>query len=197
MAYKTYLMMTPEFFNEYKLNLLARKMQKGDESAAGALYDELSGKVFGFCVSRVRSRNTAEDLTQDIFLKLISRIQTFDPNRGAFSAWFWKLARNTVIDYYRNRERKNTAFSDIPEENVENLGSYDTRKSSEQKIEWQRVAEFLDSLSRDEKELFESRFVADLPYKEISRVVGKNEAALRVAATRLKQKVRKHFKTAP
>src|SRR3989344_4368287 len=99
------------FFGEYRLNRLARRMQSGEEEAAEDLYKELAGKVFGFCLARVRQKPLAEDLTQDIFLKLVSRIETFDPKKGTFPVWFWQLARNTLFDYYRGQ--KEISFIDL------------------------------------------------------------------------------------
>ena len=57
--------MMSTILDENRLNRLARQMQRGEEKAAEALYNELSGKVYGFCISRLRRKHLAEDITQE------------------------------------------------------------------------------------------------------------------------------------
>lgn len=178
-----------------KLHHLALEMQKGNSLAAEKIYKELSGKVFGFCVTRTGHRATAEDLTQDIFLKLVNRIDSFDPEKGTFSVWFWQLVRNTVIDSFR--KHKETVFSDYTNEDDEFDVPQENRQDTQldTKAEYERVKEFLLTLSGEEQELFQLRFVSELSYKEIATMTDKSEGALRVAISRLKEKIHIKFKS--
>ena len=170
---------------------LALKAKKGDSSAAEKLYDELFNKVFGFCMNRTSNRVISEDLTQDIFLKLVGKIETFDETKGNFLVWFWQLARNTVIDYYRKSKEVN--FSEIEEERLEKFSPVTDQKNLDYKIEFDRVQTFVNTLSNEEKELFELHFVADMKYKDIAKILNKSNGSLRVAAGRLKQKIRNNL----
>jgi RNA polymerase sigma factor (sigma-70 family) len=178
-------------FFEDDMTRLARKMKHGDQGAAEALYNDLVNKVFGFCLSRTGRRDAAQDLTQEIFLKLVSRIETFDEKRGSFPAWFWRLARNTVIDYYR--EKRDATFSDFPEGKIEEAATYEVSQSIDVKLELERLDLFLESISEEDRKLFEMRYIAQLSYKEISEISEKSEGALRVVVSRLKQKIKQHF----
>lgn len=173
-------------------NKLARDIQRGDRVAASRLYEELFDKVFGFCMNRVGHFHLAEDLTQEIFLKLVDKIETYNPNRGNFLVWFWQLARNTIIDHYRkNRE---THFSDVEESKLEGISGYSEQEKIHQKIEVQQIGQFLETLKEDERELFNLHYIAGLSYREISPILEKTEGTLRVSMNRLKEKVRKQFK---
>ena len=90
--------------DEEHLNDLALKMQRGDERAAETLYDALVERVFELCESRLHNTKSAEELTQEIFLRLINRIESFNAGYGDFSEWFWKLVRCAMFDYY-HREK--------------------------------------------------------------------------------------------
>lgn len=173
------------------LTKLAIKAKKGDSLAAEKLYEELFDKVFGFCMNRTSNRAVSEDLTQDIFLKLVGKIETFDESRGNFLVWFWQLARNTVTDYYRKTKEAN--FSEIEEERLEKISPATNPKNIESKIEFDRVHSFVSSLSAEEKELFELHFVVDMKYSDLEKVLNKSGGALRVAVSRLKQKIKNHF----
>lgn len=174
------------------LNRLALRMKNGDPRAAAELYDELAGKIFGFCFIRVGTRETAEDLTQEIFLKLLDKIESFEEQKGSFVAWLWRLARNTVIDHYRTKTAP--TFSDIGDEAAEEASVSEPHAHLDDKMEYERLKSLLSSFSEDEKNIFELRFVSELSYGEISEMLGKSEVALRVMATRLKQKIKNNFK---
>lgn len=181
-------------FIEHKLTRLAKRMQKGDAGAAESLYGELADKVFGFCLSRVRHRHFAEDLTQEIFLKLVTKIEMFDAKKGDFTVWFWQLARNTLIDHYRRQ--KDSAFSDLGDERkIEALAVMHPEPALEKSFEKQLLDEFLKSLDQEEQELFRLRYVAELSYKEMSDVLERSEGALRVAVNRLKKKIHANRKS--
>ena len=185
--------MIEDVFSKSGLNRLAREMQKGEERAAAKLYECLVKKVYGFCLSRVRNRTSAEDLTQEIFLKLVSRIEIFDPKKGDFVVWFWQLARNTVIDYYRRA--KDLPFTDLDGgEDAHAVPVQNTEIQIEKKLEREKIEQFLNSLSEEEQELFRLRFLGELSYKEMAKILEKNEGALRVAVGRLKKKISEHLK---
>lgn len=181
--------MIGEHLEKTALNRLALRMQKGETKAAETLYNNLVKKVFGFCVSRTGSKTVAEDLTQDIFLKLVNRIEMFDPKKGGFVVWFWQLARNTVIDHYRRE--KTLSFSDLENENdAENIAGGNPVADFERKLEVEKLNKILSIFSEEERELFRLRFVSELSYKEISEILGKSEGTLRVSINRLKKKLK-------
>lgn len=178
-------------FESQEFNNLARKMKKGDRATAEKLYEKLFDKVFGFCINRVSSKTIAEDITQDIFLKLVEKINFFDESRGNFLVWFWQVARNTVTDHYR--KGKDIAFSDVTTEVLESKSAVNTHEKLDYKIELEKIGFFIDSMSQEDQELFNLHFIAGLSYREISSILGRSEGSLRVAISRLKLKVRKKF----
>lgn len=180
-----------KIFTKDQLTALAVRMKKGDRKAAGKLYDELLPKAYGFFFTRTGRKETAEDLSQDIFVKLVEKIESFDERRGGFVMWFWRIARNTLVDHYR--EKKEKPFSMFEEGEVEAM-SITEMPDIESRIRYRKLQGFLKTLSDEEKELFELRYVAEAPYKEIAELLGKSEGALRVAAMRLKEKLKKELK---
>jgi RNA polymerase sigma-70 factor (ECF subfamily) len=178
-------------FKEDKLTVLAIRMKEGDRRAASELYDDLMPKVYGFLFTRTGKRETAEDLSQDIFLKLVEKVESFDEGRGRFTVWFWQMVRHILVDYYR--EKKETPFSSFEEDTVASF-AIEVAPNIEEKFRYQEVRKFLGTLSGDERELFELRYVAELPYKEIAKLLNKSEGSLRVAALRVKEKIKNEFK---
>jgi RNA polymerase sigma-70 factor (ECF subfamily) len=173
------------------LERLAAKMKKGNRAAAAELYDELAPKVYGFVFSRTSSREVAEDLSQEIFVKLIEHIKSFDRKKGNFVVWFWRMARNMLIDHYR--QKKAVPFSHFEEDVVEEMAIGEI-PDTDNVMAARRLKELMNTFSDDEKELFEMRFVAEMPYKDISVLLDRPEGTLRVAILRLKEKIGKEFK---
>ena len=188
--------MMSTILDENRLNRLARQMQRGEEKAAEALYNELSGKVYGFCISRLRRKHLAEDITQEIFLKLVSRIETFDLTKGNFSVWFWQVARNTLFDHYRKQKNLSLSISFVDiggEGEIEGLMIQDPMPALETRFERQELEIAMNVLTSEERQLFNLRYIRERSYKEIATVLTKSEGALRVAVSRLKRKIRKSF----
>lgn len=172
------------------LTTLAVRMKKGDRKAAAKLYDELLPKAYGFFLTRTGGRETAEDLSQDIFLKLVEKVGTFDELRGRFAVWFWRMARNMLVDHYRAKKEK--PFSAFDDGAVEALATHEM-PDVDDRLQYEKVRGFLKVLSADEQELFEMRYVAEMSYGEIARLLEKSEGALRIAALRIKEKIKKEF----
>jgi RNA polymerase sigma-70 factor (ECF subfamily) len=176
-----------------QLTVVARRMKDGDPKAAAELYEDLLPKVYGFLFSRTGKKEIAEDLSQRIFIKLIEKIKGFDPKKGRFTVWFWQMVRHELIDYYR--QKKEIPFSTFDEETVAGFAVMET-PNLEEKFRYYQVKDFVGTLASHERELFELRYVAELPFNEIAVVMAKSEGALRVAALRVKEKVRREFENA-
>ncbi len=179
------------FKQQDELTALAVRMKKGDRKAAVKLYEDLLPKAFGFFMTRTSHRQTAEDLTQDIFLKLANKVDSFDETRGRFTVWFWQMARNMVIDFYRSK--KETLFSSMSDDAVEGLSSEEI-PDVDSRLRYEKIRNFLKLLTEEEQELFELRYVAEMPYNEIAELLEKSEGALRVATLRIKEKIKREFK---
>jgi RNA polymerase sigma factor (sigma-70 family) len=177
-----------------QLTRLALKMKRGDRRAASTLYDDLMPKVFGFLFTRTGKREIAEDLSQDIFVKLVQKVDSFDAKRGKFTVWFWQMVRHVLIDYYR--EKKETPFSNFEEETIAGMAVTEF-PDLDYKLRYTKLKGFLKSLSDDERDLFELRYVAEMPYKEIATTLERSEGSLRVAVLRVKEKIKKEFDGQP
>ena len=81
---------------------LAHHATGGDLEAFEELVRRMQRRVYGFAFQHLRDLDEAQDLTQEIFVKLFRNLARFDPARP-FEPWFWKLAANTSINYRRKR----------------------------------------------------------------------------------------------
>ena len=168
-----------------QFNVQAEALQKGDTGSAERIFDHFSKPIHAFFMARIRHKETAQDLTQEVFLKVIKSIEQFDRKSGDFTAWIWQIARNSAIDYFR--QKKPSYLADLPEEGS-NITEERVKSDESAKVrEIMTIVE--ENFSADEQELFQLHFVADMSYPDLARVTGKTESALRVSIHRLRKKL--------
>jgi hypothetical protein len=76
------------------------------EAALSALYDRYSRTVYGVGLKILGDRSLAEELVQDVFLKVWRSLRTFDASRGSFSTWLYRVTRSVAVDLYRKRAHR-------------------------------------------------------------------------------------------
>ena len=83
--------------------LMDHVVEAHDEAALSTLYNRYSRTVFGIGLKLLGDRSLAEELVQEVFLKVWRSSHTFDPSRGNFSTWLYRVSRSVAIDLYRKR----------------------------------------------------------------------------------------------
>jgi RNA polymerase sigma factor (sigma-70 family) len=154
---------------------LVKRCLAGDDSAWEQLLRAHTTRVYNLCYRFTGKPADAEDLTQEIFIKLFQTLRTFDEAQGAFSTWLNRVARNHLVDHHR-RTRKDRLTSSIEEE----VGGLEDRPgSAEQPLSQLEARErqellqaALDRLSPDMREAVILRDLQELEYQEIAQVLG-------------------------
>lgn len=105
---------------DYAEQDLVASLVAGDARALERLYASYSASLFGIVSKIIRQEEVAEDLLQEIFLKIWSSIHQYDPSRGRLFTWMARLARNKAIDHLRSRGEINSLKNnDLDESTVE------------------------------------------------------------------------------
>ncbi len=140
-------------------------LRKKDRSAFEYLYDQYSGALLGV-ISRIIKRETiAEEVLQDVFLKIWDRIETYDPSKGRLFTWMLNIARNQAIDKTRSKEySKDKKTGDI--ENYVNR--IDHEEYVEQKVEAIGLQEILNALPEDQRFIIDQHYLKGYTQTEIS-----------------------------
>jgi RNA polymerase sigma-70 factor (ECF subfamily) len=176
------------------LAVLLQKAKTGDAGAFGQIYDLYFQKIYRFIYYRVGHKEQAEDLTEDVFLKVYAKLSSKGDD-GSFEGWLYKIARNTVIDFYRAKK------TTVSLEEVENTLEYEqnlidiVNSDQQQRL----IIKCLKQLSPDQQMVIKMKFFEQLDTPEIALLLDKSEGAIRViqhrALARL-QEILKEFKDA-
>ena len=140
----------------------------GDEDALRFLYLRYADNVYGYVCSIVRDEHEAEDVTQQIFTKLMRALQRYEPRSVPFSAWILRIAHNAAIDSMRARRA-------VPCEEVRSPDLEDSSVAHERARDLQ---EALSHLPDEQREVIVMRFVLGLSPGEIAERIGRSEDAV-------------------
>jgi len=160
--------------------------QSEGESDFDYVYTHYFTPLFRYIFYQTKNRETAEDLVQTVFLKALRQKNTdkFPP-----LPYFFTIARNTVIDYWKKKKEIATDISSLVFSSL-----IDERENSQQKLEKEfelgKITQALETLNYEQKEVLTLRFISDLPNKEISVMLGKTEEAVRQIQYRAIKKLR-------
>ncbi|HEY4506125.1 MAG TPA: sigma-70 family RNA polymerase sigma factor [Candidatus Paceibacterota bacterium] len=171
---------------------LVDRAREGDESAFGILYEEYFAPIYRFVYFQVRHKETAEDLTQSVFLKAMEAVPSYEDKGVPFVAWLYRIARNAVIDHWK---KKREVLVESPEITFEGILDLEPRPDEKmgQKIRGDYVRELLLDLSEDQREIVILCFVEELSYAETSKITGKSEEAIRALKHRALKALRAKF----
>lgn len=86
-------------------DLLIEQLQQGNAKAFGQLYDQYSGALFGVILRICVDRSLAEEVLQDTFLKIWDQAHLYDPDKGRFYTWAYRIARNTSLNSLRSKDK--------------------------------------------------------------------------------------------
>ncbi len=92
------------FVTEIETQELIASLQKRDEAAFSLLYDAYSSVLFGVAFRIVDNKSIAEELFQDVFVKIWRHIDSYDARKGTLFTWMFNITRNTCKDYLRSKQ---------------------------------------------------------------------------------------------
>lgn len=179
---------------------LAIMYVNGDNKAFDLLLSRNQEKLFTYILFVVRDREMANDMFQETFFKVVSRLQQgkYIAN-GKFSAWLMRIAHNVIMDWYRQQRAQNIV--DAPKENdLSNVGSTLLESSREGELVNNQVMEdvrrMMSHLPASQREVVFMRFYQQMSFKEIAEATGVsiNTALgrMRYAILNLRRMTREH-----
>ena len=180
---------------------LALLYVKGDNRAFDELLARNQSKLFTYIMFVVRDQETANDIFQDTFVKVIMKLQEGKyTDSGKFSFWVTRIAHNVIMDWYR--QTKNEHIVEISEENdltnLKNASVMDACREDEIVNEqvMADVRRMMNALPAPQREVVYMRFYQGLSFKEIAEVTGvsinTSLGRMRYAILNLRRMARKH-----
>jgi RNA polymerase sigma-70 factor, ECF subfamily len=169
--------------NQAAVNRAVMAAKAGDMDAVRFLYVNYKDNVYGFVLSIVREPHEAEDVTQQVFMKLMSSIHRYEPRAVPFTAWILRVARNVAIDHLR--QRRSVTCEEVPELSCE---GEDPGRDRRWGLEYA-----LKALPEDQRDVVVLRHLVGLTPGEIAKRMGRSESAIHGLHHRGRQAIKREL----
>jgi RNA polymerase sigma-70 factor, ECF subfamily len=152
--------------------------QAGDLDALASLYDTHINQVYRYVLARLGNVHDAEDVAEEIFLKMLNGLPKYQVRKVPFAAWLMRIAHNEVVSFARRNVRR-ANDTDLPEEIVDR-GSNDPAEHAERMLALEDLRKAVVLLPEAQREVITLRFAAGLSVADTARALGKQENNVKV-----------------
>lgn len=179
---------------------VVRRCLAGDGAAWEGVVHVHSRRVYNLCYRFTGRRQEAEDLAQEVFLRVFRTLEKFDPGQGSLNVWLYRVARNLLIDHYRATRRDRLTDSidneDAPMQLVDTRAPSPHRSAELVQLR-ETLQQALTRLSPDLREAIILRDLQGLDYREIGRVLEIPEGTVKSRINRGRNELAKILKRMP
>ncbi|MBI2329358.1 MAG: sigma-70 family RNA polymerase sigma factor [Chloroflexi bacterium] len=154
---------------------LVRRARQRDQKAFAELYEEHFDKVYRYVALRIGDRTEAEDMTQQVFLKALQSVSSFQWKGIPFTAWLFRIAHNQVVDYLRKKTRQAAIIFD------ESLVSRDSNPQllAEHHQDIEQLLLATKRLTESQRQVISLRFASELSIAQVAQIMGKSQGAVK------------------
>jgi len=168
-------MMMHRDISEQEEQKLIERAKECDSSAFARLYEYYYQDIYNYIYYRVPNVSLAEDMTSEVFMKVLESIDSFTFRGFPFSSWLFRIARNLMVDYYRSHPEP----VELPLETGVLPLEEDPSDVFERELTQQQLAQALSNLTEDQQQVIILRFVDGLSNTDVAQVLGKSEGAIK------------------
>lgn len=162
------------------IHQIVNRAQQGDASAVAVLYETYVQAIYRYIAYRVATTADAEDLTAEVFLKMVEGLPRYRFTGAPFEAWLYRIAAARIVDFRRRAQRRpQVALSEtmtdgvpLPEEQVQHNQEIETLRSA------------LQQLSDEHQTILILRFIERRSHQEVADILGKSANAIKAAQHR-------------
>jgi RNA polymerase sigma-70 factor (ECF subfamily) len=154
---------------------LIRRAKALDTGALAEIYERYFDGIYRYVYARVSHQADAEDLTEQVFLKMVDSIGNYRLRGIAFSSWLYRIAHNLLVDRYRRTDR---APVELRGHVVDRSPQSDPELALQSATESRRLLEAIGRLTPDQRQLISLRFVENLEVEQVARIMKRRPGAI-------------------
>ncbi len=154
---------------------LVQRAKEGDPAAFTEIYDRYQPLIYRYVLYRVGDVATAEDLTSEVFVRLVEKIDRFTYQGRPLLAWLYTIARNLVTDHHRQLGRTPT----LPLDERLVAGTADPEEAAERALTQQKLTAAIAHLTEDQRQVILLRFIEGMDNETVARILGKRVGAVK------------------
>ena len=183
--------------DEFNDEAAATRVARGDTSALEELYDRYASTVLGISLKILGDRAAAEDILQETFWRVWRSAASYQPQRGSFAGWLFRIARNLAIDAYRRKSTRpqmiidgdgvNPILDQVPDPDA------DVAEQTQSVLNQQQVISALASLPKPQRQVIEMAYFYGMTRQEIAETMGEALGTIHTRARLALQKLREEL----
>jgi RNA polymerase sigma-70 factor (ECF subfamily) len=160
-------------YSQFEIIALVEEASGGKFTAFGDLYSIYLDKIYRYIFYQVHDKMTAEDITEEVFIKAWKAIGSCKGKEKTFSSWLYRIAHNHLINTVRSMQK----FTSI--EKVDLVDFSDPKQEIETNADYQDLIGKMTCLPQNQKQVIILKFIEGLDNREIGKIMGKSEGAIR------------------
>ncbi len=165
------------------------RARTGDQQALADLYDWYMPRIYRYAVARVGNIAEAEDLTEEVFLKMLGAIGDFRWKDVPFSSWMFRIAHNHIASYFRKSAQRGGPPAELSADLVDMR--HDLAASVEEQVTLDEVRRATELLPDAQREVIALRFAVGLSIADTAKVLGKREGNIKALQHKAVAKLQK------
>jgi RNA polymerase sigma-70 factor (ECF subfamily) len=180
--------------NNDDIKNIVERIKNKDDQAFAELFDFYYSKILSYAIRSTMDIDHAKDITSNTFIKLLDNFSRFEwKDEHSFNGWIYRIATNEINQFFRKQNRYRLI---IDEEDSHLLFSDNNEAVQEIRDKIERdenllvINKALSKLNEDFQNIIRLRYIEELSYEEIARILNKNETTIRVYSKRAKEKLR-------
>lgn len=156
---------------------MVKRAASQDPEAIAKLYDMYAPKIQNFIYHRTSDPLVTEDLTGQVFLRMLEAMRGGKGWRTSFSGWLYRIAHNLIIDYYRKRGQ--ATFTDIDDSPNIHTRTADPYQTAAARLENDRLLRAINQLTEEQAQVVTLRFLEGYSIAEVAVILNKTEGAIK------------------
>lgn len=154
------------------------------------IYNEYFSSVYNYVFYKLMNRENAEDVVSQVFMKVLTKLDTFDPEKASVKTWIFRITDNTLIDFYR--KQRPVLSLDHEESGLENVlyVHFDDQYEQEVAPERQALLNALKQLPERERMFIYYKYFENITNREIARKMNMNENTVSAIMARARKKLK-------
>lgn len=154
---------------------LIQRAKEGEAEVVSAIYERYQRGIFRYLYYRVGDQQTAEDLTSEVFLRMIEALSSYNKQKVSFQAWLYQIARNLSIDHYR----KMSVQQSVPLEDNLPVEEDEPLEVISQDFTSEKLRLALKELPENQRDVIVMRFISGMPIGEVAETLHKSEDSIK------------------
>ena len=159
---------------------VVRLAREGDSAAMTELYEHYRSRIYGYLFYRVGDTHQAEDLTAEVFLRVVEKLPGYRFQAIPFQAWLFQIARNLAIDHYRK-----TNAHPMVELDANLITNHESpEQATERSVIARQLKQALDRLTTERCDVIVLRFLVGMPVQQVAEALNKSEGSVKALQAR-------------